>query len=231
MKKSEIERFNKQFNRENAREWRKRWLAEHPGRTSKEYTRIQDSEEVWNWRRAKGEQWAWRIRPHGKPTILDVSIPSMNAGSAMPSITSFGNGGGQDKIKRRLSRLPLPIRQRLGHGGNSGGRFKASRLAECQQLFKLQASDLGPQPGSKARPVLQAIYQIRNDWGRQLWRCHGGNTYRRPKDLVNAPTPAGETRVQRVLDLNDFRFLRDGLRKCGREISQGLLHRREMPGP
>jgi len=31
------------------------WLDDHPGRTSKEYTKIQDSEEVWEWRRAKGK--------------------------------------------------------------------------------------------------------------------------------------------------------------------------------
>jgi hypothetical protein len=43
--------------REMARRWRQSWLAEHPGRTSAEYTallRDVDSE-VWQWRRAEGE--------------------------------------------------------------------------------------------------------------------------------------------------------------------------------
>jgi hypothetical protein len=59
--------------REQRRAARARWLAEHPGRTSKEYTKLQYSNEMHEWRKRKGREFnaaenaAW-LRDHpGNP--------------------------------------------------------------------------------------------------------------------------------------------------------------------
>jgi hypothetical protein len=50
-----ITKQERAYRREQRQAWRKLWLADHPGRTSKEYTQVQNSEDVWAWRRAKGQ--------------------------------------------------------------------------------------------------------------------------------------------------------------------------------
>ena len=62
----------RQWSRRMRKMWRDMWLAEHPGRTAKEFSRLYNSDEFEKWRRAKmeaitaAERQAWEAEHQGQ---------------------------------------------------------------------------------------------------------------------------------------------------------------------
>ena len=85
---------NEAFWKEQGRQRKELWLREHPGRTGKDYHKLMGSDEMLEWRKAKGradiaaEKQAWSA------TILARNILSMSAGCRTTSIPVAGSGSG-----------------------------------------------------------------------------------------------------------------------------------------
>ena len=97
------------FWKEQGRQRKELWLREHPGRTGKDYHKLMGSDEMLEWRKAKGRA---ESRPRSRPgsaTIPARNILSMSAGcrTASISIARAGAGSGSGASEDPSTRLCL----------------------------------------------------------------------------------------------------------------------------